>query len=115
VKQRQGDDGRHGAPIVAVVEKRGRFLTATSFFARAGRINLDKPRSGSVRPGDLVLVAPTGRGGGHGRILRRIGRPDVARDVLEALMLDRGLARRFDPLAEREARDAAERVLQKDL
>jgi ribonuclease R len=105
-----GERGRHGAPIVAVLEKRGRFLTATPFFARGGRINLDKPRSGTVRPGDLVLVAPTGRGGGHGRVLRRIGRPDVARDVLEALMLDRGLPRRFDPLAEREARDAAERV-----
>ncbi|HEX7300180.1 MAG TPA: RNB domain-containing ribonuclease, partial [Solirubrobacteraceae bacterium] len=63
-----------------------------------------------ARPGDLVLVEPHGRGGGHGKVLRRIGRPDVARDVLEALMLDRGLRRRFDPLAEREARDAAERV-----
>ena len=44
---------------------------------------------------------------GHGRVLRRIGRPDVARDVLEALMLDRGLRRRFDPLVEREARAPA--------
>ena len=42
--------------------------------------------------------------------MRGIGRPDVARDVLEALMLDRGLRRRFDPLVEREAREAAERV-----
>jgi ribonuclease R len=38
---------------------------------------------------------------------RRLGRPDVARDVLEGLMLDRGLRRRFDPLVEREARIAA--------
>ena len=37
---------------------------------------------------------------------RRIGRPDVARDVLEALMVQRGLRRRFDPLVEREARNA---------
>jgi len=56
VGSRVGGNGRHGAPIVAVLEKRGRFLTATPFFARAGRINLDKPRSGTVRPGDLVLV-----------------------------------------------------------
>src|SRR5204862_2929334 len=34
---------------------------------------------------------------------------DVARDVLEALMLDRGLRRRFDPAVERAARAAAER------
>jgi ribonuclease R len=45
-------------------------------------------------------------------VQRRLGRPDVARDVLEALMLDRGLRRRFDPLVEREARSAADRVAQ---
>jgi ribonuclease R len=41
-------------------------------------------------------------------VLRRLGRPDTARDVLEALMLDRGLRRRFDPAVERAARAAAE-------
>ena len=56
-----------------------------------------------------MLVAPSGPRAGHGKVLRRLGRPDVARDVLEALMLDRGLRRRFDPLVEREARAAAER------
>ena len=40
---------------------------------------------------------------GHARVLRRIGRADVARDVIEALMLDRGLRRRFDPAVERTA------------
>jgi ribonuclease R len=97
-------------PVVAVLSKHGRFLTATPFFARANRINVDRPRSGGARSGDLVLVEPLGRGGGHGKVVRRIGRPDVARDVIEALMLDRGLRRRFDPLAERDARDAPERV-----
>src|SRR3954471_24329852 len=98
-------------PVVGVLEKHGRFLTASPFFARGRRVNVDRPRSGGVaRVGDLVLVQPHGRGGGHGKVVRRIGRPDVARDVIEALMLDRGLARRFDPLAEREARDAPERV-----
>ena len=36
----------------------------------------------------------TGRSGGSGgrvRVERRLGRPDVARDVIEALMVDRGL------------------------
>jgi ribonuclease R len=42
--------------------------------------------------------------------VRRIGRPDVARDVIEALMLHRGLRRRFDPVVEREAREAADAV-----
>jgi ribonuclease R len=101
---------RDSGPVVAVLESRGRFLTATPFFDRGRRINLDKPRHGSVRPGDLVLVAPTGSRGGHGKVVRRIGRPDVARDVIEALMLHRGLRRRFDPVVERAAREAAERV-----
>src|SRR4051794_16774290 len=93
-------------PVVAVLERRGRYLTATPFFERAGRrINVDKDRGS--RPGDLVLVAPSGPRGGHGRILRRLGRPDVARDVIEGLMYDRGLRRRFDPAVERAAREAA--------
>ena len=103
---------RSGAePIVAVLERHGRVLTAEAFFSRGRRMNVDRPKQ-SLRagPGDLVLVAPSGPRAGHGRVLRRIGRPDVARDVLEALMLDRGLRRRFDPLVEREARTAAERV-----
>ena len=90
-------DGPFGPqPVVAVLEKRGRFFTATPFFARGRRINLDKPAR-EVRAGDLVLVRPTGPRGGHGKVVRRLGRPDTARDVLEALMLDRGLRRRFDP------------------
>jgi ribonuclease R len=93
-------------PIVGVLEKKGRFLAATPFFERGRAVTVEKnPRA---RLGDLVLVAPIGRGGGHGKVLRRIGRPDVARDVLEAFMLDRGLKRRFDPVVEREARAAAE-------
>jgi ribonuclease R len=92
--------------VVAVVEKHGRFLAATPFFTRSNRISLDKPRN--LRVGDLVIVQPVGARGGHGKVVKRIGRPDVARDVLEALMVDRGLRRRFDPLVEREARTAAE-------
>ncbi len=107
------DDGRRGSPggaegagvrvnpVVAVVEPRG----AVGFFERGNRIQLD--RGARVKVGDLVLVAPVGGRGAHGKVLRRIGRPDVARDVLEALMLHRGLRRRFDPLVEREAREAA--------
>ena len=102
---------RGGPPVVAVLERRGRFLTAEPFFARGRRINVDRPKPGQhAGAGDLVLVAPNGPRAGQGKVLRRLGRPDVALDVLEALMLDRGLRRRFDPLVEREARTAAERV-----
>ena len=102
-------------PVVAVLEKRGRFLVATPFFDRGRRINLDKPRHGSVRTGDLVVVEPSGPRGGHGRVKRRLGRPDVARDVIEALMIHRGLRRRFDPVVERAAREAADSVGEREL
>jgi ribonuclease R len=98
--------------VVAVVEKHGRHLAATPFFTRANRISLDKARN--ARVGDLVIVQPVGGRGGHGKIVRRIGRPDVARDVLEALMVDRGLRRRFDPLVEREARAEPDDVARTD-
>ena len=75
---------RARAAVVAVLERRGRFLTAEPFFARGRRINVDKPKPGQqAAPGDLVLVAPNGPRAGHGRVVKRLGRPDVARDVLE--------------------------------
>jgi ribonuclease R len=43
-----------------------------------------------------------------------IGRPDVARDVIEALMLDRGLSRGFPEAVEQEARSASQRVEHSD-
>jgi ribonuclease R len=66
----------------------------------------------AARPGDLVLLAQArtrGDRGGQARVVRVIGRPDVARDAIEGLMLDRGLARAFDPALEREAREFAGR------
>jgi ribonuclease R len=111
--KRAGDarDGRReprsNEGTVAVVEKRGRFLVAEPFFERGARMVLD--RAARARPGELVLVRPATRGGGHARVIRTLGRPDVASDVLEALMLDRGLRRRFDPAVERAARTARDR------
>jgi ribonuclease R len=125
----------HAGAVVAVLERRGRFLTAEPFFPRpdlpigpsrrggSARMVLGSARSGrgggaAAGVGDLVLVQPGARGsGGRGsgaRIVRVLGRPDVARDVIEALMLDRGLARGFDPAVEREAQAAGERVRRSD-
>jgi ribonuclease R len=59
--------------------------------------------------GELVLVELPGRGGGRARIVRRIGRPDVARDAIEALMFERGLTRGFPEEVEREAQAARDR------
>ena len=115
--------------LVAVLERRGRFLTAEPLFprpdaqasARAGhrssRLVLGSPgskRGVRASPGELVLVAPARRSA-DARILRVLGRPDVARDVIEALMLDRGLRRGFDPALEREASAAGQRVAAEQL
>ena len=59
--------------------------------------------------GDLVLVSPPRRGS-QAKVLRRIGRPEIARDVIEALLLDRGLRRDFGGAVEEEARAAGARV-----
>jgi ribonuclease R len=144
-----GQDASSGpAPagaLVAVVERRGRFLTAEPLFPQrerdgalaglraggpagagvpphrgraphgraASRLTLGPARGGGgrvrVAEGDLVLVQSDARGAGA-RVVRKLGRPDVARDVIEALLLDRGLARGFTPALEREAREAGERV-----
>ena len=95
---------------VAVLEKRGRFLVGIPFFPRHGgdrhrSIAVDRDRN--ARPGSLVVLRS---GSGRAKIERVLGKPDVARDVIEALMIDRGLARRFPPGVERAAREASETV-----
>jgi len=93
-----------------VLEKRGRFLVGIPFFPRHGG---DRHRSIAVdrdpraRPGALVVLRS---GSGRAKIERVLGRPDVARDVIEALMVDRGLERRFPPGVDRAAREVSETV-----
>jgi ribonuclease R len=94
---------------VAVIERRGKFLVAEPFFGAGPRMAVS--RDSRVGVGDLVVVrggpgARNGRRGGRATIVRRLGRPDVARDVLEGLMVDRGLRRSFDPAVDNQARDA---------
>jgi ribonuclease R len=107
-EQQQGGEG-----IVATIDKRGRFLVAEPFFERGARMVLD--RDSRAKVGDLALVRPAMRAGGHARIVRSLGRPDVASDVLEALMLDRGLRRRFDPAVERAAKKARDSGVDRDV
>jgi ribonuclease R len=94
---------------VAVIERRGKFLVAEPFFEPGPRMAVTRDRRANA--GDLVVVRAgpgrNGRGGGRATVARRLGRPDVARDVIEALMVDRGLRRSFDPAVEHEAREAA--------
>jgi ribonuclease R len=73
------------------------------------------PGGGTVSAGELALVQLGGGGGrrgdGRARIVRRIGRPDVARDAIEALLLDRDLAREFESRVDEAADRARENGL----
>jgi ribonuclease R len=83
--------------MVAVLEKKGRFLVAEPIFGPGPRTAVER---GGAGVGDLVLVSGGKRGA---RVLRRLGRPDRARDVVEGLMLDRGLHRNYSRAASAEA------------
>jgi ribonuclease R len=101
-------DSRPGARVALLVGQ-GKFLVAEPFFGSGPREVVSRDRRAHV--GDLVALMPGARSNGRGSsrrpvIARRIGRPDVARDVIMALMLDRGLRGAFDPAVEHEARDA---------
>jgi ribonuclease R len=89
------------APVVGVLRRRGRFYVAEPLFAGAAgarTVTVDRGAEelGEGRIGLFVPAGGPGRGRrprGH-RVAREIGSPDVARDVLEGLLLDRGLPRR---------------------
>jgi len=103
------------SPFAAILERRGRFVIARRLFSprssggiQHGQVTVDLARSRTrVREGDLVLVRLVpGRRGGRAEIVERLGNPYVARDVIEGLMYERGLRRRFEPAVERAAAKA---------
>jgi ribonuclease R len=115
-REHGGTDGAGGGErfTVGVLAKRGRTVVAEPFFDTRGRreVVVDPGRNG--RPGQLVLVRSGGRAKGHAKVARVIGLPDVARDVIEALMHDRGLRRAFPLGVERAAKEAVERIDEQD-
>ena len=126
VRSKGSGDGRRalrspGQDLVAVLARKGRFLVGEPFFpqdapAPTSRRGGDRrqvvvgPTRGRgpvrARPGDLVLLSQVAPG--RSQVNRVIGRPDAVGDVIEALMLDRGLRRGFDHALEREASAADE-------
>lgn len=107
-------------PTAAVLVPKGRALVARPLFDKGNAIQLKQEgkRGKPLRANELVMIEPAGvaRGKNRGRqvtqpvgqIVRRIGSPDVTRDVIEALMLERGLARGFKGSVENHAKAAAE-------
>jgi ribonuclease R len=97
--------------VVGLLSQRGRFLVAEPFFDQGRRMTIERDRR--ARPGHLALVRPGPRGR-SAKVVRLLGKPDVARDVIEALMVTRGLTRSFPPGVERAAAEARETVPEHD-
>jgi ribonuclease R len=73
-------------------------------------VTVDLRRGADASIGSMVLVSSAhGRGRtGRPRVVRALGRPDRARDVVEALLVERGNSRRFNEQIEQSAREAAQ-------
>ena len=88
----------------ATVERRGRFTVAEPLFERGPQVALGPRLGGRVEPGEIALV--DFRSGGA-RAIRVLGSAERARDVVLALLWDRGARPGFAVALESEARDAA--------
>ena len=88
---------------VAVISGRGRFRTAEPLFERAPEASLAR---GSIDAGEgEIVLADFGAGGA--RALQPLGRADRARDVVVALLWDRGASPGFSAAVADEAQAAA--------
>src|SRR5215211_4914400 len=93
---------RERSRFVASVARRGRFLVAEPLFEPGPQVALSGGKR--VSAGRMALVEPR-RGGGH--VVRALGSPERAADVVEALLVDRGVERGFRERVEAEAAAAA--------
>ena len=96
---------RRGAALgrrVASIERRGRFAVAEPLFERGPQVALTRGRV-DARPGEIALVDFAA---GGARALRSLGSAERARDVVGALLWDRGVRRGFAADLESEAHDA---------
>ena len=96
-------------PRALVVARRGRFDVGEPLFERGPQIGLSRGRV-RVRPGRIALCRMGGR---SAQPILDLGRADNARDVVAALLADRGVRPTFRDRHEDEARRAIER-LQRD-
>ncbi len=99
----RGQDAAERTEGVAVVSKKGKFLTCSPIFERGGQFTISG--GPKVSPDRMALVRWIR--GDRAEVIRELGNPDVAADVVEALLADRGVERGFSPEIEIAARDAA--------
>ncbi len=93
---------QRGRRQVALLERKGRFTSAVPLFERGQSLALE--RRERTREGQIAWVE---FGAGRARLIRDLGRVDVARDVCEALALERLGRRGFPRRVEDEAEAAA--------
>ena len=98
---------------VVLVSKRGRFLVGELLFERGGQIELGGGRRAAT-PGRMALVE-LGQGRGRARVVRQLGDPRLAADVLDAMLEDRQIRVGFSRRIEEEAGEAAARAAALDV
>ena len=89
---------------MVLVTKRGRFLVGELLFERGGRIELGGRRAAT--PGRMALVE-LGQGRGRAMVVRELGDPGLAADVIDAMLADRDVRVGFERRVDEEAADAA--------
>lgn len=94
--------GQRGVRKVALLERKGRFTSAVPLFERGQAAALE--RKVRTREGQIAWVE---FGAGRARLIRDLGRIDNARDVSEALTLERLGKRGFSRAVEEAAEIAA--------
>ncbi len=103
-----GSRGGRGAELgrrAATVERRGRFQVAEALFEPGPQVPLE--RRSRATPGGIALVD---FGPGRARVLRELGSPELARDVVDALVWERIGSRGFRRRIEEAAGDASARA-----
>jgi ribonuclease R len=79
--------------IVVEVDRRGKLISGEPFFTPGVPIMLDPHGAGNLGRGDLAVVAP---GRGRASVVRRIGTAKRIENVLEALLVERGVRVDFE-------------------
>jgi len=80
--------------LVVEVSRRGRLVVGEPYFTPGVPLVLESKGIGDVSPGDLVVVRP---GRGRAKLDELIGPADRVENVLEALLVERGLREPYEP------------------
>jgi ribonuclease R len=80
--------------VVVEVARRGKLVVGEPFFSAGTPLVLDRKGLADAAPGDLVVARPTR---GRARVERALGSAARIENVLEALLVEAGARREFEP------------------